>query len=256
MRTVALLPALAVLLVIALLSGPAAAVKIHVRGAAVIDGVVATDGEGFVIRGALTDDAGVAIVGGAVTMHAFAADRPKSAIGLPSPQICDARDGGRRARLASPDEYVIESDTRGEFCVRGALALPKGVVRLRFASTKLYDEAQKDADVEPGNARLTRTILRFEPLDAIDLDRPTFAVTGSLKIDRSDASRLLASAPTRREGLVVVLEDERGQKLGEAATGGDGRARFEVKTEALAGPGPGELRLRFDGNIQESLTSQ
>lgn len=248
MRPIALLPALSALLFVVLFGGPAAAVKIHVRGSAVIDGVVATDGEGFVVRGALTDDAGVPIVGGSVTMRAFAADRPRSAIGLPSPQICELQDGSRRARLAGADEYVIETDPRGEFCVRGAVPLPKGVVHLRYAATKLYDAAEKDADVEPGNARLTRTILRFEPLDAIDLDRPTFAVTGSLKIDRSDASRLLASASTRREGLQVVLEDERGQRLGEAATGGDGRARFEVKTEQLAGPGPGELRMRFEGS--------
>ncbi len=45
-----------------------------------------------------------------------------------------------------------------------------------------------------------------------------------------------------------MLTDERGAHVADALTGGDGRARFELKTAALDGPGSGELVVRFAGN--------
>src|SRR6185503_9226338 len=173
---------------------------------------------------------------------------------------CDPGSRGR-STVTHPthDEYVIQTDDRGAFCVRGTAPLVKGTLRLQYGGSKIYEPVELRIPVDVDPSRLARTVLRFEPApEMVDLDKETALVTASLRIDRSEASRLLINAPTRREGLTLVLEDERGQKVGEAVTGGDGRARFELKTAALAGPGPGELRLRFDptGALAKATATQ
>ncbi len=234
------LTTLAALLALMLGSSTAFAVKIHVRGAALVDGAVTSSSDGFILRGEVTDDAGAPIARAEVSARIVGADGRAAALPA-TPASCKAEDGGRSVRHPSPDHYVLETDERGAFCVSGASALPKGKLKLRFAPTRTHDAAEKEIDVELDSARLTRTRLAFVPApDAIDLDRPTAAVSGTLTIpDRAHAQK--------RQGMPIVLEDEHGKRLGEAQTGGDGRARFELSTAALDGPGAGELRLRFEG---------
>jgi hypothetical protein len=65
---------------------------------------------------------------------------------------------------------------------------------------------------------------------------------------RAEGSHLQTAGSAQRASLPLVLTDERGAHVADAVTGGDGRARFEVKTAALAGPGSGALMVRFAGN--------
>ncbi|HVY49044.1 MAG TPA: carboxypeptidase-like regulatory domain-containing protein, partial [Minicystis sp.] len=143
--------------------------------------------------------------------------------------------------------FTVEASDAGTFCVVGRTSAAKGRVRVHFVGTKLLDPADVELDVDAGKEAKTRALLRFDaPPESVDLDRDAFAVTATLRIDRSDTMRALAGA--KREGLPLTLEDERGQRLAEAVTGGDGRARFDVKTSALGPPGAGELTVRFAGN--------
>jgi hypothetical protein len=233
----------------ALWSRPAAAVKIRIKGSAQIEAVATAEQEGFTVRGELTDDVGVPIPSSVVVISALSADGGKQPVPLPPPLSCDPEGRGKPS-VTRPNahEYSVDTDERGTFCVRAATPL-SGTLRLRYAGTKLHEPVEARVTIDTGTERLARTVLRFEPApEVIDLDRESVAITGSLRIDRSESSRLLQNAPTRREGLLVVLEDERGERIAEAQTGGDGRVRFEVKTARLGAPGPGELRLRFDAS--------
>lgn len=220
------------------------AVRIHVKGSAQIQVTATTDGSALTIRGALIDDAGTPIAAAPLSIQAAPAEPGDAPIALPTPRACEARARGARVR-ASRDEYLLETDEHGEFCVRTDALIPKTSIRVRFLGTTLHDAADARAPLDAVEARSARTRLRFEPaIEMIDLDRESVPVSGSLKFDRSE---LLVEANTKREGLVIALEDERGAKIAEAPTGGDGRARFEIKTASLDAPGRGELTLRFDG---------
>ncbi len=210
--------------------------RIQVRGAAQIRVQAWTEGDGVAVRGELVDDAGSAIGVVPLVVKAFAESGAQ--ISVPSWTPCDAR-SRRGVRIADG----IVTDERGAFCVRaGATAAS---VTVRYDGSDTYDGGEVRATVESARGPLAGVVLRFEPaVDTVDLERETVPVSGSLRIGRSDAP----GEPPKREGLAVVLEDERGTVLAETKTGGDGRARFEIPTKGLAGPGPGELRLRFGGS--------
>lgn len=210
--------------------------RIQVRGAAQIRVQAWTEGDGVAVRGELVDDAGSAIGVVPLVVKAFAESGAQ--ISVPSWAPCDAR-SRRGVRITDG----IVTDERGAFCVRaGATAAS---VTVRYDGSDTYDGGEVRATVESARGPLAGVVLRFEPaVDTLDLERETVPVSGSLRIGRSDAP----GEPPKREGLAVVLEDERGTVLAETKTGGDGRARFEIPTKGLAGPGPGELRLRFAGS--------
>lgn len=143
---------------------------------------------------------------------------------------------------------MVETDERGGFCVTGRAPADKLVVELHFRGSKLHDVAEQSAPVLANQERLQRALLRFEPPpETINLDRDTVTVTASLRVERNEVFRGSVAGSAQRANLALV-EDERHARVAEAMTGGDGRARFEVKTSALAGPGAGELGVRFAGN--------
>jgi hypothetical protein len=224
------------------------AIRIQVKGSAQIQGVAQTDARGFVIRGEVIDDAGSPIAGVTVTIQATPIKDGGQPITLPEAIPCDRRTRGPRVgRSSTRDEYSIDTDERGGFCVRSETALGEVKIRMRVGATKLHDAAEAHVSLDTTEARVARTLLRFEPaVEMIDLDRESVPVAASLRVERTDAP---LEGAAKREGLTVVLEDERGTKIAEAITGGDGRARFDVKTTALDVPGHGELRLRFDGAL-------
>lgn len=246
--------AAALLLATALLPGAALAqpapdgsgqpLRLRVRGGAEIHAVAAVDGGQITVRGELIDDAGAAIAGAPITLGALDGARPLR-LGPLSP--CDGATS-RGARV-SGDEVVVDTDERGGFCVTGRAPADKLVVKLRFRGSKLHDVAEHSAPVLADQERLQRALLRFEPPpETIDLDRDTVTVTASLRVERNEVFRGSAAGSAQRANLALVLEDERHARVAEAMTGGDGRARFEVKTSTLAGPGAGELGVRFAGN--------
>ncbi|AUX41922.1 hypothetical protein SOCE26_033470 [Sorangium cellulosum] len=222
--------------------------RIHVRGSAQIDAVAWNEPGGFVVHGSVIDDARSALTEQPISIDAVtSAGAP---VDLPPAEACaPAGAAGAREHRASQGGYVITTDERGGFCLRGRAPLAGATLRVRFAGGPLYEPAEAKVPIEALAAPLAPVILRIDPpVDAIDLDRPSVNVTVALRIDRSGARGFSSGAPFERERLTVALEDERGEKLAEAQTGGDGRARFELSTERLAGPGQGALRARFDGS--------
>lgn len=211
-------------------------VRIQVRGAAQIRVQAWSEGDGVVVRGELVDDAGSPIAMAPLVVKAFAESGTQ--VSIPAWTGCDAR--SRRSVRAADGVFT---DERGAFCVRAPASAASATVR--YDGSDAYDGGEVRASVESARGPLAGVVLRFEPAaDTVDLDRETVPVSGSLRIGRSDT----VGEPPKREGLAVVLEDERGAVLAETRTGGDGRARFEIPTKGLAGPGPGELRLRFAGS--------
>ncbi|XXX81068.1 carboxypeptidase-like regulatory domain-containing protein [Sorangium sp. So ce134] len=221
-----------------------APLRIQVRGSAQIDAVAWAEPGGFVVRGSVIDDARSPVTEAPLSIDAVTSGG--APVDLPPAEGC-AEGGAARARehRASQGGYAITTDERGGFCLRGRATLENATLRVRFPGGKLYEPAEAKIPIETHAAPLAPVILRFDPpVDAIDLDRPTVNITVALRIDRRGAA---SGAPFERERLPVVLEDERGARLAEAPTGGDGRARFELATEGLGGAGQGVLRARFDG---------
>ncbi|APR78101.1 Hypothetical protein A7982_03448 [Minicystis rosea] len=251
MRPMSRLAAAALLLATALLPGAAAAqtaptLRVHVRGGAEMHAVAGSERGDVTIRGELIDDAGAAIANAPVVLTALA-EGTRAALRIGPLAPCEGSSARGAAR--GGDEAVIETDDRGGFCAVGRAPAEKLVLKLKFRGSKVYDAAELEVPVTAEAERLQRALLRFEPPpETIDLDRDTITVTAALRVERNELFRPSAAGSAQRANLQLVLEDEPHAHVAEAVTGGDGRARFEVKTSALAGPGAGELVVRFGGN--------
>lgn len=227
---------------------PGNALRIQVRGGAQIGATATIDDAATIVRGQLMDDAG-AVLGSMPIILQVTAPAGTRAIDLPPPSPCDpsARRERRVPKLVGSDKYEVRTDDHGEFCIRTEAALGRASLKLLFEGDALHDATDLAISFDANNASAAHTVLRFEPApDVIDLERLNVSLTASLRVDRAAATRSASNA-ARREGLVVVLEDEQGKRIAGGPTGGDGRVRFELPTTAFAGPGAGELRLRFDG---------
>lgn len=234
---------------------PDAPLRIHVRGSAQIDAVAWTEPDGFVVRGGVIDDARSPIAGAPISIQAVTSGG--APMSLPAADRC-AEGGAARGRepRASKDGYVVETDESGGFCLRGRAPLADATLRISFRGGKLYDAVEAKVRIETREAPVAPVNLRFEPpVDTVDLDRESEHVTVALQIDRDGARALAGDAPFERQGLTIVLEDERGAELARAPTGGDGRAKLDVKTTSLSGPGRGALRARFDGGVRLASAS-
>ena len=221
---------------------------IHVRGTAELHAVATADHGELTLHGELIDDAGTPVPGAHITVQAAGADDPRAAPRVGPLRPCDDA-GGHTAARTGPDDGAVETDDRGGFCAVGRAPDGKLALKLRFRGSKLYDAVELSVPVEAAEAHLVRTILRFEPPpETLDLDHESITVTAKLSVDRSEAARQGPAGSAQRASLALTLTDERGARVAEAMTGGDGRARFEVKTTALGGPGSGELTVRFAGN--------
>jgi len=213
-------------------------VPVRVRGEAAVRVVAFEQGRSTIVRGDVADDVGASMPSARVEILADGARRPAT-----------CKDGGAGSRVELHGKTVsVIADERGAFCVSLEGGPRRGsAIRASVAPTELFDGAAGETLVDGDATGLVKTTLRIEsPPEDVDLDRLTIRITATLGIDRVEAERL-ALTGLRREGLVLEIEDERGTLLGKATTGGDGRARFEVQTSAMAGPGRGELRVRFDG---------
>lgn len=253
MRAMLRLPAALVLLAVALLPGrasaqPAPTLHIHVRGGAELHAVAGADRGELTVRGELIDDTGGAIADAPVSVQAVSTDGARGPLRLGVLTPCDgAGRGGRAAR--GDDEAIVETDERGGFCATAKAPSGKLALHLRFRGDRLHDAFESEVPVEDETEHLQRALLRFEPPpETIDLDRETVTVTASLRVELRSPRGLSPAGSAQRASLGLLLDDERRAHVAAAVTGGDGRARFEVKTAALAGPGPGELKVRFNGN--------
>lgn len=223
-------------------SGEAGAVRLRVRGGTLIELRAFQRADAYVVRGVVSDDVGATL--GRVSVRLGA---PDARLGPPLPCVGAEAAGTARAEGSG---WSVVTDERGQFCVR-ASGLGPGRVDAEFVGNNLFEGARADTRPLPESEQRAATSIRFESVPAtIDLERPSYPVSIALRVDRADAQRLFLQGHARREGLTVVLSDERGEELGRASTGGDGRARFELPSAALAGPGDGELRADFAGDPQ------
>ena len=61
---------------------------------------------------------------------------------LPLPRRCtEPAAAGAHDPHVAPDEYVVDSDAQGSFCIRTAVAVERGVMKLRFQGSSVYDES-------------------------------------------------------------------------------------------------------------------
>jgi hypothetical protein len=255
MRPMTRLSAALLCLAVALFPGgasaqPAAApaLRIHVRGGAELHAVAGADHGELTVRGELIDDAGGAIADAPIVVQAASAEGARGPVRLGPLTPCEGGGRGRGGHLGV-DDAVVETDERGGFCATARVPAGKLSLKLRFRGEKLHDAVEIDVPIEEETDHLQRALLRFEPPpETIDLDRESVTVTASLRVELPAARALSPAGSAQRANLGLVLEDERHAHVAEAATGGDGRARFDVKTAALDGPGPGELKVRFGGN--------
>src|SRR5262249_567535 len=142
------------------------------------------------LRGKLIDDAGAAIPNAVISVLAFAPDDGRTPVRLTSLSPCEGAPH-RGLRAPSPEENLIETDDRGEFCDNGKAPLPKITLKLRFAGSKLHDPFETKVTVDSEKDHSLHTVLRFEPPpEVIDLDRESVTVSASLRVDRNDVGRL------------------------------------------------------------------
>ena len=114
------------------------AIRIHVRGSAQIQVAATTDGGALIIRGSLVDDVGSPIAAAPLSIQAVSTESPSTPLALPTGRQCQERRTGPLPRT-SRDEYVVDTDERGEFCVRAEGSISSASIRVRppMKSSKL-----------------------------------------------------------------------------------------------------------------------
>ncbi len=209
-------------------SATAWAARLDVRGEAVVDVRVGSDGDAQEVRGTLRDDVGRPLADQRLELSVLDGGR---AVTLAAPSPCGTT---RAPSRAGPEAYAVVTDGLGVFCLRATGLPTKGSVRVRFGGDGALEARAWEQVYDVGRSAPS---LAWDPLpEALDLD------LRSARVAVRATARAGADRPI--EGLWLSLTDERGAALGRARTDTDGRAAFEVPTEALAGPGVGELVVR------------
>ena len=219
-------------------SAKAEAVRVRVLATTRLEGrvdrnIAAT--RSVVIRGTLRDDVGHPVADNHVSITFYDSTvRDAPARLSESPQRCaDAPPTAARAHVA-PDEYVIDTDALGSFCLQTTLPIDRGTMKLRFLGNSFYEGTASEISFD-----LTRpsVLLAFDPEPSIaSLDRTFFSVG------------LRVTAPNvPKDGWRVVLKDEKERVLGSADVDPDGLVRIDVPTDKLGDPGPGELSAALEG---------
>jgi hypothetical protein len=216
------------------------AAKVRVRAATRLEGRAdrnVAGPSGVVIRGTLRDDVGHPVpyshVAIAFYEGATASGRAVKLSG--SPRDC-SQAGGSEAHdpHVAPDEYFVDTDAQGAFCVLTAVPLDRGTMALRFEGSSLYDKTAAEIPFDLATVAIT---VAFDPNPSIvSLDRPVYLVW--LRV---------TSAGVPRDGWRVVLRDENKRVVGTGPVGPDGLVRIDVPTERLGDPGRGELSAELEG---------
>ncbi len=234
-RTLRLLLVLLTATLTLVMASPAHARKVRVRGGSQLlaQARFLRSSDVLELSGRLVDDAREPLEGGWVEVRSKGALDVSKARGCPAPQVTVAPlEGGLR----------VQSAANGEICLRWREAPDKGTVVLQFGGDAYHGATELGVDFDRSKPQLLGTAVRFEPRPAIvDLDKERVAVSGVLELS-------LATAHASREGLPVVLLDEKATQLATGTTGGDGKVRFTVDPKLFGAPGTGKLRLDFQGN--------
>ncbi len=244
-------------------------VKIRVRGAGKINARASRDQSHgvneLVLTGSLSDDAGQPLALQSVTIRVTRdadAHDPKVAEGLRAARGCDRpTTGGTRGpaawgvRTSGPTDaphVIVVTDDEGRFCFRAPLDPDRYRAHLSWSGAAKPTPANPTANLVDAVEReiafdLSRRalVLRFDPTPrVISLDAPKSTFEAVAIVD-DDATPRVAPA------LSLVLGNEK-DELGRALTDSSGRARFTIDATKLGPPGPGELRVSFDGDAENA----
>jgi hypothetical protein len=228
------------------LPGPAfGAVKLRVRGTAVIEARATVAGGAVVVRGQLVDDGRRAIASERVRMrwldHAGGAPRR-----LPKAKSCDLTDHVRSLRgdPRAADEDVVDSDNSGRFCLSWPDAAPSGVIELEFVGTPYFGAAAQTIPVDASRRSLS---LHFSPdPQRLSLERPSHVVW----VETQTEPPFGASEEVSPIQLVLSFSEPGGtpKPLGRATARPGERVELKLLTQELGDPGPGSLRVEFAGS--------
>jgi hypothetical protein len=195
-----------------------------------------------VLRGTLRDDVGAPIPNSHVSISIHGEGGKGPALPLPRAVRCrsalapDAHD----PHLA-PDEYVVDTDGTGSFCIQSQMVLVRGVMRIHYSGSAFLERSETEVLFDLGRPPVRLT---FAPQPSVvSLDRPTYV----------QGLRVMAQNPARGDWH-VTLRDERQKALGSGVADEDGHVRVEIRTEDLDGPGNGFLTAAID-NVPLSSTT-
>ena len=187
------------------------------------------------LRGQLSDDGGVPIVGAWVLL------RRSSALKLGAVKGCP-RVGGQIK--TDKDPLSFRTDARGQLCVRWPSPAASGHFELHFPGDEFHAASGLSISFDRDRPQRLRTRLRFDPRPTIlDLDKDRLLLSGDLTLQADGAYAPL-------QGLSVAMFQEKGEALARASVSGNGKFHMTVLTKQLAPPGPGTLTLKFAGSEQ------
>jgi hypothetical protein len=244
----------------------AAPLRVRVRGTAKLAARGSREQTGLgvnelVLAGSLTDDAGQPLTGQTVTVRVTREADPRNehvTEAVREARACDkAADAPPGAPATGPtttrrgttswsvrpggaNEVVVVTDEDGRFCFRARLDPDRYKANLVFspAATQPLDGIEREIAFDLSRRGLA---LRFDPVPrVVPLDTPKTTIE-SIAIVDDDAT------PRVAPGLTLILSNEK-EELARTVTDASGRARFLLAGAKLGPPGPGELRVAFDGD--------
>jgi len=239
-------PVLALALGAGLWSVPAeAALKIRVRGSAVLEARATVASGGVQVRGQLADDARRPIVAERVRLRWREAPggAPRR---LPPAKACDLTDHVHSARgdAVLPDEDVVDSDSTGHFCLSLPEATASGVIELEFQGTQYFAPTTLTIPVDASRRALS---LHFSPEpQRLSLERATHVIW--VETQAEPPFMATEDAPPIQLALSFAEGNGAPKPLARAIARPGERVELTVESRALGEPGPGVLSVRFAGS--------
>lgn len=229
-------------------------IRIRVRGTAKIVSRASRDQGELILSGSLVDDAGQPLAAESVLIHVRRESDPrdpKVIEGLRAARTCDRTTdrpptayGVRVVGPPDSPDVVAITDEGGRFCFRARLVPDRHSAHLSWRGSNLVDGADADLAFDLSRQAL---VLRFDPTPRIvSLDSPKIPFEAAALVDDDGAT-------TVKQGLALVLANEKNEALGTSVTDSSGRARFVAEAARLGPPGRGTLRVSFAGDAQTAF---
>jgi hypothetical protein len=229
-------------------------IRIKVHGTAKIVAHATRDQGELILSGSLLDDAGQPLPAETVTIHVLRESDPRDAKvieGLRAARSCDrstdrapAAYGVRVVGPTDAPDIAAITDEGGRFCFRARLVPDRHLAHLSWRGSNLVDAADQDLAFDLSRQAL---VLRFDPTPRIvSLDTPKIAFEAAALVEDDGSTQA-------KQGLALVLANEKNEELARGITDSSGRARFVVDAEKLGGPGRGSLKVSFAGDAQTAF---
>jgi hypothetical protein len=212
-----------------------AAPRLEVRGASHIDVRTSHTTDSLAVSATLLDDVDRPIRDATVLVRFAAADGTSLRA-----RPCAPPPGS--SAVPGTEAVSVTTDPDGTLCVRADRPAGGGAAtaKLAFAGSHLLKGSEADASIDPSRAAVE---LSFDPATR----GPQVVMLGEGAVSLN-AVATLDDPSLPSSDLVLHLEGEHGRHLADAPTDRKGVARFVVPEAALGAPGPGVLRLSFDGD--------